>query len=381
MSSSSASGGPAVGPPPGGGNPNPVVQPVGGQPPTIDQLIDEANKQLTSITNAFGPNGVNLTSVITRNTSINVELDKIYAIVGEFDAQINNLIEQLSNSKTDEEFNELGQNLQTAYTELDTKIRNFLTNFNTIIPTLGVSRLNANTSLEELNKATAIVTNIRNKAFAYVRKGPEFPANANAEFTANKILVNGIYTREGDGLTFKNNNNDTRISFGIDRGVLVPSTVIINGTSNQVRQTLQGFTTNITGNPYFLLAYAFQNIPVFNPPQKPPPQNPPPQNPPPGGNQGSSSSSSSGGNPSAISQIAGPLGSKAVSYPNPGLPNPGGGSKRKRRRTRKNKRKSKSKKQKGGFNYNNKIPSSNKKKTSKRRTSTRTSTTSTSSSK
>ena len=330
MSSSSASGGPAVGPPPGGGNPNPVVQPVGGQPPTIDQLITEANNQLTSITNAFGLNGENLTNVIIRNKDISLELDKIYAIVGEFDAQINNLIEQLSNSKTDEEFNELSQNLQTAYTDLDTKIRNFLTNFNTLIPTLGVSRLDANTSVEELNKATAIVTNIRNKAFAYIRKGPNFPASANAEFTANKILVNGIYTIEGqDRLTFKNNNNDTRISFGIDRGVLVPGTVIINGTSNQVRQTAQGFTTIINGNPYFLVAYPFQNIPILN--------------------------------------------------PNPN-PNPGGGSKRKRRRTRKNKRKSKSKKQKGGFNYNNKIPSSNKKKTSKRRTSTRT-TTSTSSSK
>lgn len=334
MSSSSASGGnPVQGPP--GGNPNPGGNPVGqgGQPPTIDQLITEANNQLLSITTAFGKDGENLTNVITRNRSINVELEKIFLIMADFDAQINNLIEQLSNSKTDEEFNELSQNLQTAYTELDTKIRNFLTNFNTIIPTLGVSRLDANTSLEELNKATAIVTNIRNKAFAYLRKGPNFPASANADFTVNKNLVNGIYTIEGqDRLTFKNNNNDTRISFGINQGVLVPGTVIINGTNNQLRQTPQGFSTTINGNPYFLVAYPFQNIPVLNP------------------------------NTNA---------------------NPGGGSKRKRRRTRKNKRKSNAKKQKGGFNYNNKIPSSNKKKTSKRRTSARTSsnTTSTSSSK
>ena len=359
MSSSSASGGPAVANP--GANPvaNPGANPAnpvnpGANPVTVDDLITEANNQLTSITTAFGPNGENLTNVIDRNKIISAELDKINLIMADFDAQINNLIEQLSNSKTDAEFDELGQNLQTAYNDLDSKIRNFLTNFNQIIPTLDVSRLNANTSLEELTKATAIVTNIRNKAFAYIRKGPKFPANASADFTDNKNLVNGIYTREGDGLTFKNNNNETRISFGVEKGILVPGTVTINGQGNQLQQTPQGFTTTINGNPYFLVAYPFQNIPVLSPPN------------PPGFTPGTS----------AMSQI---LPGKI----NVNNPNPGGGSKRKRRRTRKNKRKSNTKKQKGGFNYNNKIPSSNKKKTSKRRTSTRTSTrtTSTSSSK
>ena len=348
MSSSSASGGLPGGNPGGnpggvpGGNPggvpggNPAGNPGGTE--SIDDLITEATIQLGTITDAFGKDGKNLTNVIDRNKSILADLEKINIIMADFDAQINILIEQLSNSKTEQEFDELSQNLQTAYTDLDTKIRTFLTNFNTLIPTLNVSRLDPNTSLQELVKATDIVKNIRDKAFAYIRKGPRFPATANAEFTNIKSLVNGIYTRDGNGFTFKNNSNDTRISFELNQGVLVPGTVNINNINNQIQQTPQGFTTTINGNPYFLVAYPFQNIPV-------------------------------------------------LSNTNVNNPNPGGGSKRKRRRTRKNKRKSNAKKQKGGFGYNNKIPSSNKKKTSKRRTSGRTSgrtssnTTSTSSSK
>jgi hypothetical protein len=279
-------------------------QPQGGQQvaqPTIQELIDTANIHIGEIANAFGIDGANLTNVLDRNQNINLELGKINAVIEDFDIQLNNLIDQLSNSKSEEEFQQLEQ-----------QIRDFLTRFNELIPTLNVNRLDANTSQEQLTNATQIITNIKNKAYAYIRKGQNFPANANPQFIAANNLIKGIYTREGNTQTFINNTN-TRITFTLDQGRFIPTNINLNGSGDiQVQPNGLNFTATINGNQYFLIAYAFQNIPAL-----------------------------------------------------------AGGSKRKRRRTRKNKRKSKAKKQKGGFGYN-KIPYS-KKKSSKRKTSTRTS--------
>jgi hypothetical protein len=284
---------------------------------TIEQLIQQANANIATITNAFGANGVNLTRVINNNNNIAIEIGNIFALIESFEAKITELFTDLSNARSDEEFQQLEQ-----------QIRLFLEQFNQIIPTLGLNRFNGDISVEQLNMATQLVTNIRNKDFAYVKKGPNYRAN-NDEFRRISDFVKGNYTKEAD-MTFKNNNTETIITFAVDRGNTIPNSITVDGIRTDVVRAGMNFTTTINGNPYFLVAYSFESIPRQE-------------------------------------QIR------------------AGGSKRKRkrRRTRKNKRKSIAKKQKGGFNYNNKIPSS-KKKSSKRTSSnsnSSTKTTSTSSSK
>jgi hypothetical protein len=279
---------------------------------TIEELIQQANANIAIITNAFGNNGDNLTRVIKNNDNIAIEIGNIFALIESFEAKITELFTELSNAKSDEEFQQLEQ-----------QIKAFLVQFNQIIPTLQLDRFNGNISSNELNMATTLVTNIRNKAFAYVKKGPNY-GGTSAEFTRVSNLVKGNYTREGNAMTFKNNNNPTTIIFELVRGSIIPTNIIVDGNRNQVDQNGPNFITTINGNPYFLIAYSFENIPRQEQRR-------------------------------------------------------GGSKRRKRRRTRKNKRKSIAKKQKGGY-----IINTSKKKSSKRTSSnsnSSTKTTSTSSSK
>jgi hypothetical protein len=280
---------------------------------TIAELIQQANNYMAIIENAFGNNGENLTHVINNNNNIAIEIGNINRLIDGFEAKITELFTELSNAKSDAEFQQLEQ-----------QIRAFLVRFNEIIPALQLNRFNGNISSNELTMATTLVTNIRNKAFAYVKRGPNY-RGTNAEFTRVSDLVKGNYTREGNGMTFKNNENETRINFGLEGTDIIPNSIIVDGNRTDVVRAGMNFTTTINGNPYFLIAYSFDNIP-------------------------------------RAPQIRG-----------------GGSKRRKRRRTRKNKRKSIAKKQKGGFNYNNKIPSS-KKKSSKRTSNNSSSTSKTTSS-
>ena len=277
----------------------------------IEQLIQQANANIAIITTAFGNNGDNLTRVITNNKNIDTEIINMYRVIESYQNKITELFTQLSNATSNEEFQQLEQ-----------QIRAFLVRFNELIPTLELNRFYNNdgddnfvlNTEQQIHAATSLVTNIRNKAYAYVKKGPNYKGT-NEEFIRISNLVKGAYTREGNAATFKNdgNNNDTRITFGVLDREVIPDSIIVDGTRSNVVANGGNFTTIINNNPYFLTAYSFENIP-------------------------------------RTPQIA--------------------GSKRKRRRkrTRKNKRKSRIN-QKGGFGYNNKIPSS-KKKSSKRSSST-----------